>query len=98
MPWKPTVNGNICPIEKFVIRNEEGVYTKDPLECCLSCNFYSPMGETLEKCCQCPTDMSYDEYDELRIWYTFEEKKEGKLTKKGFQEFVAKVRNLKQVK
>jgi len=42
--------------------------------------------------------MSYDEYDELRIWYTFEEKKEGKLTKKGFQEFVAKVRNLKQVK
>jgi len=43
---------------------------------------------------QCPTGISYDEYDELRIRYKFE----GKLTKKGFQEFVAKVRNLKQVK
>ena len=50
--------------------------------------------EKLLKNSQCPTGISYDEYDELRIRYKFE----GKLTKKGFQEFVAKVRNLKQVK
>ena len=97
MPWKPTVNGNICPIEKFAICHGEGAYTKDPLECCLSCNFYSSAEETLEKGCQCPTDMSWDEYNKLKKGYS-SEVDEGRLTKNGFQEFVARMRNLKPVK
>ncbi len=90
MPLKQTAYGGECPLSKFkiVIPAGAGGYDADPLEVCLGCNFsdISVKEFDLEKICQCPSDMDWSRYDELRRQYTSSTK--DKLTKKGFLGFV----------
>jgi hypothetical protein len=89
MPLRQTMYGGECPLDKFNIDIPAGAgcYDRDPVEACLKCNFSdtSSEGFDLEKICQCPSDMSWREYDRLREQYA---STEGKLTKAGFLEFV----------
>lgn len=91
MPLKQTQHGGECPLSKFEIGvcGGAGAYTKDPVEECLLCNFGDTGQEEfdLEKICQCPSDMTWGEYNRLREGYA--STGEG-LTKKGFWEFVEK--------
>lgn len=83
--------GGECPLGKFEVDVHGSGYTADPVEACLSCNFadISQEGFDLEKICQCPADMTWEEYDNLRAAYA---QTPGEKTKPGFQEFVAQQR------
>ena len=89
MPRIQTKYGGVCPLGKFSIDipGGAGSYTNDPVEKCPVCNFADMETEdiTLEERCQCPVDMTWQEYDKLREQYWAVE---GKKIKKGFQEFV----------
>ena len=79
--------GGECPLQKFKVDAHGSGYTADPVEACIQCNFAdtSVEGFDLAKICQCPADMTWDEYERLKKAY---EQTEGKKTKPGFQEFV----------
>ena len=96
MPWKKIevirsgggcYEASICPLGKFSIDLDSGggSYTKDPVETCLDCNFSDTSQSKLEDVCQCPTDMTWQEYDRLRKEYT---QASGPHTKPGFWKFV----------
>lgn len=88
MPLRQTKYGGECPLEKFKmdISGNAGSYTKDPVEVCLGCNFSNNQKEfNLEEICQCPSDLSRDQYDKLRKQYT---SLASDKTKEGFQIFV----------
>lgn len=89
MPLKQIPDyGSECPLGKFKIdMASPGSYTADPIEKCISCNFADTSVKKfdLEKICQCPADMNWDEYDKLKKEYA---KQPGKLTKEGFRKFV----------
>ena len=89
MPLRQTTYGGECPLNNFKIDIPAGAgcYDRDPIEACLGCNFSdtSSEGFDLEKICQCPSDMNWDECDRLRKQYA---SNGDKLTKKGFLEFV----------
>jgi hypothetical protein len=93
MPLRQTKYGGECPLGKFKIDIPAGAgcYTNDPVEACIDCNFADLSGEgfNLEKICQCPSDMSWGEYDRLKKDYA---KTSGKLTKKGFLDYVGENR------
>lgn len=88
MPLKQTMYGGECPLGKFeIIPGDAGCYTSDPLEACPECNF-SDLNQKefdLEKICQCPSDMSLNEYGSLRKQYASTKEEH---TKKGFWTFV----------
>lgn len=78
----------VCPLGKF--KHEEcnpGAYDKDPVECCLECNFADLQIKEFEKVCQCPSDMDWDEYDRLRKTYSAGRPLE-ELSRRGFWNFV----------
>ncbi len=83
------LRGGECPLGKFELEPHAGAYTADPVEACLYCNFAdtSPEGFDLEKICQCPADISWNEYDQLRKSYSLTS---GDRTRQGFWEFVGK--------
>ena len=88
MPLRKTVYGGECPLDKFkIVEPGGGCYTADPVEKCFDCNFadHDQEGFDLEEICQCPADMTWDEYDKLRKEYA---STEGRLTKAGFLKFV----------
>ncbi len=90
MPLRQTTHGGECPLGNFKIDIPAGAgcYDEDPVETCLNCNFsdISVSLCTLEKICQCPSDMDWGEYDKLRRQYVSSTK--AKRTKKDFWEFV----------
>ncbi len=89
MPLKKTQYGGVCPLDKFTvdIAGGAGCYTKDPVEECLHCNFgnLDVNGFDLEKICQCPSDIDWDNYDRLRKAYA---SVNGEHSRKGFWEFI----------
>jgi len=88
MPLKQTLYGGICPLGKFRLDPASpGSYTADPVEKCINCNFSDTSSKKfdLEKICQCPSDINWDEYDKLRKQYS---SNGGELTKEGFWKFV----------
>lgn len=93
MPLRQTPHGGECPLGKFEIdpAGGAGSYTSDPVEACIECNFAdnSQKGDDLEKICRCPVDMTHEEYNTLGREYAA---LRGKLSKKGFWEFVSKSR------
>lgn len=90
MPLKKTYYGGECPLGKFEIDIAAGggCYTKDPVEACFSCNFANLSSEefNLEKICQCPADMTWKSYDDLRK--RFVDEYTGDKTKTNFQQFI----------
>ncbi|MBU4069707.1 MAG: hypothetical protein KJ646_01885 [Nanoarchaeota archaeon] len=84
----------VCPLEKFGFdypgSNFGRGYDRDPVEACLNCNFSNLYGKefNLEEICQCPEDMTWDEYDVLREAYSF---LAIEPSKKGFWDFVNEV-------
>lgn len=76
MALKKTARGKVCPLDKFGFdysgSHFGGGYDRDPVEACLKCNFSNLYGKefNLEKICQCPEDMTWDEYDVLRDVYS----------------------------
>lgn len=61
----PLRNGN-CPLDKFV--SDGTGYNADPVEACLGCNFADNgvEGFDIERICQCPSEMSWPRYEELK--------------------------------
>lgn len=91
MPLRQTRYGGECPLDKFEIdRASPGSYTSDPLEACLGCNFANLSSEefNLAEVCQCPEDMTWDRYNNLRKEYAGTRQEGKPLTKRGFWEFV----------
>lgn len=92
MPLRQTTYGGVCPLDKFNIDIAAGAgcYNNDPVETCINCNFadISIIDFDLEKICQSPSDMDWDEYDRLRKTYTSTTSTEEKRTKKSFWDFV----------
>ena len=90
MPLRQTTYGGECPLNSFSINIPAGAgcYDRSPIEACLSCNFSDTSVKKfdLEKICQCPSDMDWNEYDKLRKQYVSSAKK--KLTKKSFWKFI----------
>jgi len=99
MPLTQTIYGGECPLEKFEIDVAAGggCYTNDPVEACMGCNFVDmdSTGFDLEKICQCPVDMTWTKYEELKKQYVAIE---GQKTKSGFQEFIRTSSKPKEVK
>ncbi|MAG20435.1 hypothetical protein CL618_03310 [archaeon] len=89
MPIKETEYGKECPIRIFELEamGQTIIYTTDPVESCLRCNFGDQSVEKfdLEKICQCPEGMTYKEYVSLGSQY---QETEGPHTKIGFRKFV----------
>jgi hypothetical protein len=106
MPLKQTVYGGVCPLGKFNYDPASpGSYTADPVEKCINCNFSDTSSKKfdLEKICQCPSDMDWDEYqkiqEDFRVLGNAEHFRHdklrkqyssngGELTKEGFWKFV----------
>lgn len=91
MPLFQTKYGGECPLGKFKIdMASPGSYTADPVEACFVCNFADNSVEKfdLEQICQCPVDMTWNEYNRLKKDFLATEKDGKRLTKKDFWEFV----------
>ena len=90
MPLKQTPYGGECPLGKFKINPASpGSYTEDPVEKCISCNFrdVNVSRFDLEMICQCPPDITWQEYEKLKREYF---SLLGAKTKQDFQDFVRK--------
>lgn len=92
MPLRQMKYGGECPLGKFKIDIPAGggVYTNDPVEACLNCNFNKRSKKfNPQKTCQCPIDMTWPKYDELRKEYSaLCKKSKFKPTKPNFWKFV----------
>lgn len=82
--------GRVCPLGRFSvdIAGGCGSYTSDPLEACLSCNFYQEHESfDIATGCRCPPDMRESDYERIKIEYCSKTPKE-KRTKSDFWGFV----------
>ncbi len=96
MPLVDTKYGGVCPLGRWSIDvASPGSYDRDPVSSCIGCNFYDLDVEEFDPsvACRCPSDLTWPEYDELRKEFS---DLSGKLTRKGFQEFVKDKRTKSQ--
>ena len=85
MPLRENAYGSECPLGKFKAEPHGG-YSADPVEACLECNF-ADLSKDIDTTCQCPSDLTQDEYRELKKNY-LSQTPENERSKQGFWEFV----------
>ena len=92
MSLRQTIYGGECPLRKWEIDVDGGGggYTNDPVEECLNCNFSDLDAEDFDadKICQCPPDLNWLQYDELKEQYFSRVGNEDRLSKQEFWDFV----------